>query len=155
MEKMNFKTIARITYCLLVITAITLKVKGQTLEDDFNRTNSGVVGSGWSETETAASGAQINNNRLQLGSTISGREFVYKDFSGCWQTVLSLNPVTITWAFNMRQTRSDPSGFDSGNYGMAFILGKTTADVTDGVGYAVVLGQAGSTDAIRLVKFSN
>lgn len=60
----------------------------------------------------------------------------------------------ITWAFNMRQIRADPSGFNGGLYGVAFVLGGTNNDFLDGNGYAVVLGQSGGTDPVRLVRYT-
>lgn len=49
---------------------------------------------------------------------------------------------------------TNPSGFDASNYGNAFVLGATNADLTLGNGYAVVLGQSGTTDNVRLVSFT-
>ena len=130
---------------------------GQTiLIDDFNRVNNNTVGNGWTESETTATGARISSNRLQLGSTTSGREWVYKDASSNYTTNgLTDNTTVLTWAFNFQNTRSDPSGFDSGNYGLGFILGSTSASISTGVGYAVVIGNSGSTDPIRLTRFSS
>ena len=56
----------------------------------------------------------------------------------------------------MRQIRTDPSGFDLGNYGVAFILaGQTATTNATGSGYAVVLGESGGTDRVRLVRYIN
>jgi hypothetical protein len=55
----------------------------------------------------------------------------------------------------MRQIRPSPSGFDLNNYGSAFILGATSADMTTANGYAVVIGNSGSPDPVRLVHFVN
>ncbi len=133
--------------------------------DDFNRANSNIVGNTpttptsltWNEIETVSSTAiQINSNRLQLGSTTAGRDFAYVDLNSLigYPTQLNLSGGVITWAFNFRNTRTDPSGFDAGNYGVAFILGKTTNDVTTGDGYAVIIGQSLATDPIRLARFT-
>ncbi|MDB5206561.1 MAG: C-terminal target protein [Flavisolibacter sp.] len=128
----------------------------QVFSDNFNRVNSVIVGNGWTELETAATGAQISSNRLQLGSTTAGREFVLQDVSTLYSTNgISTNTATIVWAFNFRNTRTDPSGFANNSYGLAFILGKTTIATTDGNGYAIVIGQSGSSDLIRLTSFSN
>src|SRR5688572_29595394 len=62
----------------------------------------------------------------------------------------------VSWTFNMRQINTDPGGFNSGQYGVAFILAsETVASAFDGNGYAVVLGQPGSTDPVRLVSYSS
>ncbi len=76
-------------------------------------------------------------------------------FSAPYNTTLSSNPGLVTWYFNMRQIRSDPAGFATGSYGVALILGCSgTTPNNAGNGYAVVLGQSGSTDPIRLARFS-
>ncbi|MBK7476257.1 MAG: hypothetical protein IPI11_09690 [Haliscomenobacter sp.] len=71
-------------------------------------------------------------------------------------TLSSISGSLVTWTFNMRQIRSDPSGFSAtNNYGVAFILaGTSNTASTTGSGYAIVLGQSGSTDPVRLVKFT-
>ena len=124
------------------------------LVDDFTRANSNTVGGGWTEIETVATGAQISTNGLLLGSTTAGREWVYQDFNSLYTTTLSSNSSTLTWAFNMRTTRTDPSGLDASNYGLAYILGSTNNTINAGTGYAVLIGQAGTTDPIRLVRFT-
>lgn len=75
-------------------------------------------------------------------------------FSSPYNATLDQGGV-VSWSFNMRQIRTDPGGFDSGGYGVAFILaGETATSATNGNGYAVVLGQSGSTDPIRLVSYT-
>ena len=54
----------------------------------------------------------------------------------------------------MQQSRSNPSGLASGNYGVGFVLGGTDSDFTTGTGYAVLLGNSGTTDPVRLVAFN-
>ncbi len=148
---------------VLTLTGLPATVLGQVLLDDFNRPTSTTVGGGWTETETAASGAQIVTasglQSLQLGSTISGRDFVSQDLSGAglYNTIgLASNTCLLTWAFCVRQNHNPPSGFTAGNYGVAYVLGATASDFTAaGVeGYAVVCGQAGN-DPLRLVHFAN
>ncbi len=76
-------------------------------------------------------------------------------FGAPYSTTLSTGHV-VTWSFNFRQTQSDPGGFNSGDYGMAFILaGQSATTNTTGSGYAIVLGQSGTTDPIRLVSYTN
>jgi endonuclease I len=134
------------------------------LLDNFNRTNSNALGNTptgttsllWSETETVTSGIQILSNQLQAGSSTAGRDVALVNLSGLssYPTTLSNSPITVQWAFNFRTSRSDPSGFDNSNYGIAFILGMSSSDYTNGSGYAVVLGQSGTTNLLRLVHFS-
>lgn len=142
---------------LFLITAILsvgyFSVSGQGLLDDFNRSNNSTVGNGWSERESA--GAEINSSELYMGSgSPSAKEQVYRDVSGEYITTPGNNTTTITWMFNMHQSRSDPSGFGSGSYGVAFVLGCTQSDFATGNGYAVTLGETGSTDRLSLVSFT-
>ncbi len=126
------------------------------LLDDFNRANNNVVGTGWAETETVANtAATITGNQLRLGSATAGRDYVYQDVSALYNTVLNSNTGILTWSFNMRQSRTDPSGFDNSNYGVAFVLGCTSNNFLTGNGYAIVLGNTGSSDNLRLVRFVN
>lgn len=135
-----------------------LNASAQTvLLDDFNRANNNTVGNGWNETETVAgTGVTVNSNVLRMGSGTAGRDYVWRDVSTLYNTVLNTNTGPLTWAFNMRQSRADPSGFDGGNYGIAFVLGSSSSNLLSGSsGYAVVLGNSGTSDNLRLVRFSN
>lgn len=135
------------------------------LLDNFNRSNNTSLGTTlfpqplvWSETETASpTSISLSGSKVKLGSTTAGREFAYVNIGGTsgYPSQFKASNSNLTWAINLKQTRSDPSGFDASNYGIAFILGKTSSDVSTGNGYAVVLGQSGSMDAIRLAKFTN
>ena len=128
----------------------------------------GVIGTStnWSLSRSGADwGARIHSNILDLTNDASGTAnangwiFGYRDINGLsgWNTTLSSNTGTITWEFNMRQTRTDPSGFSAtSSYGSAFVLaGSSPTPNTSGSGYAVVLGQSGTTDPVRLVSFNN
>lgn len=130
--------------------------EGQTiLLDDFNRADNNTVGSGWVETETVAgTGTVIITNQLKISSTTAGRDYVYQDISARYNSVFNTNTSTLTWAFNMRQSRADPSGFAATNYGVSFVIGCTSNDFLTGNGYAVVLGNSGTSDNLRLVRFS-
>lgn len=149
---------------------------GQTtvFSDDFSTNNnatyttSGAIGSSsWSVTRAGADwGARINTSPAQLeqtndvGTTANVNGWVFSStatssFSSPYNTTLNLNSGLVTWFFNMRQIRTDPAGFSSGSYGVAYILGGTsTTAATAGNGYAVVLGGTGTTDPIRLVKYT-
>ncbi len=143
---------------LLLMTALSFAQYSNaqtTLLDDFTRADNTTVGNGWTETETTTAGAQISNNTLLAGSTTAGREWVFQDVSANYTTNgISSNAGLLSWAFNFRHTRSDPSGFDASNYGIAFCLGSDNSAFTLGNGYAVVIGQSGSTDPIRLASFT-
>ncbi|MBX7043406.1 MAG: endonuclease [Ignavibacteria bacterium] len=134
------------------------------LADNFSRANSNILGNTllpsnipWVETETVSPGSlSVSSSRMKLASTTAGRDAAFVDMSQLdgYRPVFSDADTTLVWAFNMRQTRADPSGHDNNNYGLAFILGKSTQDLASGNGYAVVLGQSGSTDAVRIAKFT-
>jgi len=135
------------------------------LLDNFNKANNNSLGNSlspfsavWQETETNnPTSISVSNGYNKSASTTAGRDFAHVDLSSVsgYPSNFTNAGNLLEWAINMRQTRTDPSGFDNNNYGTAFILGKTTSDVTTGEGYAVILGQSGSTDALRLAKFSN
>src|SRR6185503_6662843 len=142
--------------------------------DDFNTdqsaayTTSGAIGaSAWSVTRSGADfGARRNTSPAQLeltndvDATPNANGWVLvstasSSFTSPYDTILNSNPGLVTWTFNMRQVRPDPAGFASGSYGVAFILaGTSNTNNNTGRGYAVVLGQAGTTDAIRLARYS-
>ena len=129
------------------------------LVDNFNRADNNTVGNSWIERESAATGAKITSNQLELNSvSVNGREWNYRTISQYTTAGLTDNTGNITWAWNMHPNRSGLSGFDSltagWNYGIGFVLGTTSANITIGNGYAVVIGQT-STDPIRLVRYTN
>jgi endonuclease I len=133
------------------------------LIDDFHRANNNNIGTTittptltWNKIETISpTSIQINNNSLRLGSSTKGRDFAYLDMNSVagYPMILANADRLITWAFNFRQTRTAPTGFGDGNYGAAFILGKTTNDTTTGEGYAVILGESSTSKRIRLASF--
>ncbi len=97
------------------------------------------------------------SNDISGSGNVSGYGMVTtsaSSFTAPYNTILSDGGV-VTWTFNMRQIRTDPSGFDAGNYGVAFIFaGEDASTNSTGNGYAIVLGQGGSTDQIRLVRYT-
>ncbi|MBK6628809.1 MAG: PKD domain-containing protein [Flavobacteriales bacterium] len=143
----------------LLFTSLSTLLAGplaaQVLVDNFNRANNTTVGGGWTETESSGtSSCQVSSNELLMGGTTSGRDFVAQTTPGTYNTTLTNNTCNMTWAFNMRQSRTAPSGFDAGNYGVAVVIAGTNADFTLGDGYAVVLGNTGTPDPLRLVRYT-
>ncbi len=128
-------------------------------------TTSGFIGgSPWQVNRSGADwGARIHNDILELTNTAgfdpNAIGWVYThletdDFYPPYNKVLVNNGGTLTWYFNMRQIRSNPAGFASNTYGVAFIIGCTSNDAAnEGQGYAVVLGNTGTPDPVRFVKF--
>ncbi len=156
----RFITLRRWLCSGLALLATTVHAQAQsapTLLDDFNRTDNQTVGNGWAETETTAStGAAILNNQLKLSSGVQGKDFVSRDISSRYSPTLRQNANQLTWLFNMQQSRPNPSGFASNNYGVAFIVAASAADftATSTNGYAVVYGNSGTPDSLKLVRFT-
>lgn len=128
-------------------------------------TTSGAIGtSDWSVSRSGADwGARIDSNIMTLTNDASGTAnaegWVYANtstaFGSGFEQTLSSNAGLVTWSFNMRQIRTDPAGFGTTSYGVAFVIGSTSTSVASaGNGYAVVLGNTGSTDPIRFVSFT-
>ncbi|MBX2978754.1 MAG: PKD domain-containing protein [Flavobacteriales bacterium] len=124
--------------------------------DDFDRPNNLVVGNGWVETETSAPGSiSVENGVLFMKSPSIGRDHASRAFVGGHDPVLGNNQCTLEWAFSMRQTRSNPTGFDPEGWGIAVVLAGSDADPLQGSGYAVVLGTPNSTtNRLRLVRYT-
>ena len=159
---------------LLALTVLAATGWGQTtlFSDNFETSTgssydtSGAIGTSatWSLARSGNDwGAMIHGGRLDLSNDASGTTnadgwvFGYRDINALsgWNTTLSSNTGRVTWEFNMRQIRTDPAGFGSTSYGVAYVLAGTSATAAAGSGYAVVLGESGSTDPIRLVSFNN
>lgn len=124
-------------------------------------TVNGLIGTStvWTLTRSASDwGARIDGGIMDLtndataAANVIGWAYVntaISGFSSPFNPVLNLNTSLVTWTFNMRQNRSDPSGFDAGNYGVGFLLGNSV-----GNGYAVMLGGTGATDPVRLTRYT-
>jgi hypothetical protein len=119
----------------------------------------------WSHSRSGTDfGARINggiatlSNDASAAANVNGWNMISTStasFTTPYSTTLSSNPGVVTWTFNMRQQRANPSGFASGNYGVAFILAGTSGTTNStGTGYAVTLGNAGKTDPLKLVSYS-
>ena len=129
-----------------------------TLLDNFSRADGPTVGNGWVETESVGpSSAALVGGQLKLSNgSAAGRDFVTRDLSANYAPILHNNAGRLTWAWNVRQSRTNPSGFDGSNYGVAFVLAASSANLTAAAttGYAVVVGNANTPDPFRLVRFA-
>ncbi len=138
------------------LLSISSNLQAQLLVDDFNRSNSNTLGNDWTEFETVSpTGVRVEGNQLRMSSTTPGRDHASKVTPGAYAHELDNNGFVMEWSFNFRQTSGDPNGFGNGRVGIAVVLAGTQADLMTGVGYAVVHGQPGSTDPIRLVRYSS
>lgn len=91
-----------------------------------------------------------NSNGYVLGYTSA------TNFLSPYTSTLVNNSGPVTWTFNMRQIRTNPGGFTSTLFGTAYILAGTagTTNVT-GTGYAIILGNSGTADPIRFVRYTS
>lgn len=143
------------------------------LSDDFSvsagstyTTAAGAVGnsSNWSFLRSGNDfGARISLGNLSLTNNASGAVNLNgwamasrSNVAAPYNTILNQNPGIVTWTFNMRQSRSNPSGIINGSYyGNAFILaGTSNTTATTGSGYAIIHGNSGKNDPIRLVRYT-
>ncbi|MCZ2337591.1 MAG: hypothetical protein LC127_05190, partial [Chitinophagales bacterium] len=132
-----------------------------------NFTTNGHIGtSRWTVTRSGNDfGAKIDQGFLTLtndvGSAGNAKGWVLaststSNFLPAYSPVLSQNPGIVSWSFNMRQLRTNPSGLTDGKFGVAYVLAGTAGSTgTSGRGYAIMLGNGGTADAIRLVTYNN
>ncbi len=141
----------------VILIHSTFYVNGQQILDHFDRIDATVVGGNWAEFSTdATENAIIFSNQLKIetGAT-NGRDYVYQDVNALFETIYDNASSLLVWEFNMRISRSNPSGFGLGSYGAGVVLGTDNNDFTLGNGYAVVLGESGSTDNIKLIQYTD
>ncbi|MBN8568645.1 MAG: T9SS type A sorting domain-containing protein [Ignavibacteria bacterium] len=167
-----------ITFLMVLVCFVllgkTADAQTSVFSDDFSTnqsatyTTSGAIGSSaWSINRSGVDfGGRRNTSPAQLELTndasgsgnVNGWAFgntSMSSFTSPYNTTLSSNVGVVTWNFNMRQIRTDPAGFGSGSYGAAYILAGSSATAFNaGNGYAVVLGQSGSTDPVRLAHYT-
>lgn len=162
-----------IVFFLIALTTTFGHAQQVVFDDDFSTTQSttyttsGNIGSSiWSVARSGQDfGARISGGLLTLtndatsASNLTGwvsATTSTSNFDDTYNPILSQNAGIVSWTFNMRQIRSNPRGFEFGQFGVAFILAGTPgSNVTTGKGWALVLGNSGTTDAIRLVAYSN
>ena len=159
--------------CLFFFSISINSAKAQlTYTDDFSankgttQVTSGLMGTSgannWFVTSSGADWGAIRNDatsQLELtndvGATANVNGWVFAQTVTQHHPTLNLN-TDVTWSFNMRQITTDPGGFAAGSHGVAFVLaGSSVTAATAGQGYAVVLGQTGTTDPVRLVHYNN
>ena len=169
-------TFTTIKFLVILLLGFVLNVNAQTtvFNDAFSTSagstytiSSGAIGTStnWSLSRSGFDfGAGINSGLLLLNNDAStaGNSNGWglaststTAFNAPYSSTLNANSGLVTWSFNMRQQQSNPSGFASGNYGVAFILAGTAGTTnSSGTGYAVVLGNSGKTDPLKLVAYT-
>ncbi len=162
-------------FAFFILFSIGLNAQTTVFSDDFSfsegngyTSSTGFIGTStkWRNIRSGADfGSSISSNRLTLTNDIGtqansvGWVLAYTntdEFASPYSTSLSANPGIVTWTFNMRQSKANPSGFASNGFGIAFILAGTsgTTNLT-GTGYAVTLGNGGTVDPVRLVRYDS
>lgn len=161
----NSKNIVSFYSLNKTLSQITLFSDTFTTNNSVTWSTSGAIGTypNWSVNRSGNDfGARVNTSRLEITNDTSatananGWCFAYRDVDALpeFNTRLSNNTGLITWEFNMRQPQTNPQGFAAGLYGVAFILAGTNINpASQGVGYAVALGQNNTTDPIRLIRY--
>ncbi|MFY0481317.1 fibronectin type III domain-containing protein [Flavobacterium sp. PLA-1-15] len=172
----SLKRRACIVLCLFFVVHLSFGQTTTVFNDDFTTpvapnytiVNGPISGSGtWTMVRSGANfGSAIGNGRMQLTNTAATSLFNYSgwvlgstsssSFAAPYNTILANNPGAVTWTFNLRQSRTNPSGFAASGYGAAFILAGTAGSTNlTGSGYAVILGNSTSIDPIRLVRYTS
>ena len=163
------------TTFLLALAAVPIHAQLPTNQlDNFNRADDISLGMTpteptslqWSESgQAAATGSpltadetiRINNSRadLQAGQK-AGVKTATVDMSNVsgYPTTLDDASGVVTWAFNFRQSKTDPGGFGStGTGGMLFALAASGTNLDGANAFAVVLGDSGD-DPVKLVNYN-
>ena len=155
-----------------LIIAVSLKAQQTVFTDNFNapgtpqnsayKTSGPIESTRWTVSRNGQDfGARIFGNMLTLSNDVSAagnnNGWVSATTSNAniadYNPILSKNAGIVSWTFNMRQSAT-PSGFNDGNYGVAFILAGTPgSNNVTGKGYAIQLG--GSSKTIRFVRYEN
>jgi endonuclease I len=134
--------------------------------DDFNRASLSPGGTpSMTYTSTTATGATASiatSTFLRIApGTVSGISYVTgssSNFSTPYSATLANNSGLVTWTFNFRWNRassSNPAAPASSAYGQAIILAGSSPILTSGTGYAIVYGNSGTPDPVRLCAYSN
>jgi hypothetical protein len=164
----------RAIYALIFLCTFYTEAQVSVFNDDFSTsagtpytTATGPIGTStkWSLSRSGADfGAKIDGGLLTLINDASGTANTSgwvmaaantATFASPYNTTLAANPGMVTWTFNMRQIRTNPRGFQSGYYGDAYILAGTSGTTNvSGTGYAIILGNTGSVDPIKLVRYT-
>jgi autotransporter-associated beta strand protein len=163
---------------LAVLAAATAHVgmaqAASVYNDNFNRSdlNSGTYSYGVTLSTVPAgndsAASIVGNDVLTLTNDSTGAANVISSidvstpmsaFSSPFNSTLSQNTGNaVEWSLNMQFSRSNPSGFSigaSGTYGEAFVLGGTNSNFqASGDGYALVIGNSGTPDPIKLVRYT-
>ncbi|OIQ29937.1 MAG: hypothetical protein BM564_03970 [Bacteroidetes bacterium MedPE-SWsnd-G2] len=128
-------------------------VVGCNFSDDFDRADNTTIGNGWVE---VGGNIEITSNEVILtGNGVAGVQYLYQNMNGIYTTQFENATGILSWEFNMNSNRPNPSGFTGNLYGTAFILGGTDSDFLSGSGYAIILGNSGNSDPVKLISYND
>ena len=116
------------------------------------------IGADWVPTSTGETNKniQLRDHTLQFygagGTAGGGRLSVVRDMAGRYNTVLTNNAGTLTWAFNFYSGQANMTGLGSDKYAGLVVLGSTSTNFVGGYGngYAVRI----CSNQVALVKFT-
>jgi hypothetical protein len=143
----------------LVLAGLTFGASAATLfHDGFNRED-GPVGNGWDVAGGGNSAIASNALWMTTGGD-AGREWISRDLSGLgpeYAATFDEATNTLSWRVAFTSSRDSLGGFDDASYGVAYVLGASGATFGDSGtrGYALILGNAGSPDPLRLHYFTD
>jgi hypothetical protein len=161
----NFLAMNKSLSLILTLSLFATTAFGQfsiILEDNFNRPDNVSPGStdnglNWIEggNETGA----ISNQELIFSTeSVDAREWATANLSTIspyWNPVLTENTAPIEWTFNMQTNCFKVAGVGPTQNAVVYVLASNSSNFEEGEGYAVLFGNPGSPDRLRLVNYTN
>lgn len=144
---------------VLGLVGLPLGAGAATLFHDHFDREDGPVENGWVVAGGGHAGIVSNELRFVTGGD-AGYDWISRDasaFGPGYATTFDEATNALAWRVAFTSSRDSLGGFDAGSYGMALVLGASSPAFADpGVrGYALVLGNAGSPDPLRLQYFTD
>jgi len=133
------------------------------VEDDFTRppttTELGTTMNGLSWFEGGGLRGFVSGDELVFPSEgVTDRDWAFVNLTSVspfYVSTMTDNTAPIVWTFNMQSDAASLSGVGTSQNGMAYVLASNNQNFESGNGYAVVLGNPGSLDRLRLVKYND
>ena len=160
----------------MLFAAVPFEAQRNVFTENFNApgvtqssawTTAGPIGnSRWNVTRSGNDfGGKIEGGMLTLSNDVSSAgnsngwvlaTTSTSNFAPGYNPILNQNAGIVSWNFNMRQSRGNPSGLTNGSYGVAYVLaGTADSSFNTGSGYAIMLGNGTNQDPIRFVHYTN
>lgn len=132
------------------------------VEDDFNRPDNsspGTTDNGLNWSEGGPGNGNISENELSFRTgDIDAREWASVNLSSIspyWNPILSENTAPIEWTFNMQTNCFKIAGVGLTQNAVVYVLASNNSNFEIGEGYAVLFGNPGSVDRLRLIHYNN